>query len=38
MAEGFDDFEMEDMSKKYPEYENLDVEELQNWVDTLRSE
>ena len=35
MAEGFDDFEMEDMSRKYPEYGNLDDQQLNNEYDSL---
>ena len=31
------EFEMEDLGNKYPEYENLGVEELQDQVDTLRN-
>ena len=35
MAEGFDDFEMEDLSRKYPEYDNLDDQQLNDEYDSL---
>ena len=35
MAEGFDEFYMDHLSTKYPEYENLSIEELQDRADTL---
>ena len=35
MAEEFDDFEMEDMSRKYPEYDNYDEQELNDEYDSL---
>ena len=33
-----DDLEIGDMSKRYPRYENLSVEELQDRVETSRND
>ena len=35
MSEGFDDFEMEDLSRKYPEYDNLNDQQLNDEYDSL---
>ena len=35
MAEGFDDFEMEDISRKYAEYDNYNEQQLKNEYDSL---
>ena len=38
MAEGFDEFEMEDTSKKYPEYDTMRYLNLEDQVDSLGNE
>ena len=35
MSEGFDDFEMEDLGRKYPEYDDMNEVELNNEYDSL---
>ena len=35
MAEGFDDFEMKDLSRKYPEYDDMNEQELNDEYDSL---
>ena len=35
MAKGFDDFEMKDLGRKYPKYDDMNREELNNEYDSL---
>ena len=37
MAEGFDEFEMEDYNK-YPEYDSMKTSNLENSIDSLRND
>lgn len=38
MAEGFDDFEKENFGKKYPEYDDMDITDLESNYDVLNDE
>ena len=38
MEEGFDDFKMENIGEKYPEYKNMDFDNLQKQYDDLITE